>query len=314
MIKAADGDTLRVAAGRYYGTGNEVAVVFRDVTLSGGWNAGFTAQAGASVLDGQQARRGMTVKSTAAAIVQRFVMENGRSDDGSGLRNYGNLVLEESAVRDNGAAGTDTGSGGILNWAGSLTLRNSAVTGNQGGEAGGIFSAATLHVDNCTISGNRGGWGGSAINVCAGTVAISSSTIADNVAEDFGAIHTLMVPPGSVSLHNTILAGNTVDCTGALSSAGYNLIGSTYGCTYTPNTGDQIGVDPKLATLADNGGPTMTVALLPGSPAIDAGNPRGASAPMVACSRAISAARPARRTATPTGLPAATSARTKSAA
>ena len=78
MAKAADGDTIRVAAGRYYGAGNEVAVVYRDVTLEGGWNAGFTLQEGFSVLDGQQARRGMTVKSTAtrpsAGLSSRMVV------------------------------------------------------------------------------------------------------------------------------------------------------------------------------------------------------------------------------------------------
>ena len=115
-------------------------------------------------------------------------------------------------------------------------------------------------------------------------------------------------------LRNSILAGNTAsDCSGPVTSAGYNLIGSTAGCTFTPGAGDQIGVDPKLATLADNGGPTQTIALLPGSPAIDAGNPGGCPAPTAACSPPTSAARPARRTAMPTASPAATSARTKPA-
>ena len=77
-------------------------------------------------------------------------------------------------------------------------------------------------------------------------------------------------------VRNSIVAGNTAsDCSGPLTSAGYNLIGSTAGCTYTPGAGDQIGVDPRLATLANNGGPTQTIALLPGSAAIDAGDPAG---------------------------------------
>ena len=72
-------------------------MVYRDVTLSGGWNAGFTAQDGFSVLDGEQVRWGMTVKSSASATVQRFVIEDGRAGDVGGLRNYGDLVLQECA-------------------------------------------------------------------------------------------------------------------------------------------------------------------------------------------------------------------------
>ena len=207
MIKSADGDTLLAAAGRYYGTGNEVAVVYRDVALEGGWNAGFTYQEGFSVLDGQHARRGLTVKSTANAWVRRFIIENGRSDDAGGLRNYGSLVLQNCAVRDNAAD-----SGGILNRMGTLTLWNSAVTDNRGGSAGGISNQATLYIDNSTLSGNRAANDGAAIFSCAGNVAISSSTITNNFVDTWGAI--TIRSPGSGSLRNSILSGNSDTCRG----------------------------------------------------------------------------------------------------
>ena len=79
---------------------------------------------------------------------------------------------------------------------------------------------------------------------------------------------------------NTILAGNTAlkgpDCDGAFDSRGNNLIGNTGACLFTPASGDIMGttsqpVDPRLAPLRDNGGPTQTQELLPGSPAIDGG-------------------------------------------
>ncbi len=65
-----------------------------------------------------------------------------------------------------------------------------------------------------------------------------------------------------------------VDCYGTLTSQGYNLIADTRNCTITGTTaGNKVGVLAKLGDLANNGGPTLTHALLSGSPAIDAGNP-----------------------------------------
>jgi hypothetical protein len=80
-----------------------------------------------------------------------------------------------------------------------------------------------------------------------------------------------------VSLKNTIVAHNTAptaaDCSGAVSSQGHNL--DSDGSCALGGSGDLSGVDPKLGPLQDNGGPTRTQALLPGSPAIDAGDALG---------------------------------------
>jgi hypothetical protein len=95
---------------------------------------------------------------------------------------------------------------------------------------------------------------------------------------------------GTVNLRNTIVATNTLetnlnalvpnDCDGTLTSQGYNLIQTASGCTLSGNTtGNVPGLDPKLGALANNGGPTLTDALLAGSPAIDAGNPAGCTDP-----------------------------------
>ena len=102
---------------------------------------------------------------------------------------------------------------------------------------------------------------------------ISNTTINNNTASSSGGgIHNL----GAANLVNTIVSGNTAltgpDCTGALTSLGHNLIGDTTGCGFTGVVGDQTGVDPLLGPLQNNGGPTWTHALNPGSPAIDAGD------------------------------------------
>src|SRR5205823_3608833 len=86
--------------------------------------------------------------------------------------------------------------------------------------------------------------------------------------------------PGAVLIHNTIVAGNQAgtagpDVSGSLISQGHNLIGSTGGGGGFAST-DLLNVaQPLLGSLQDNGGPTQTMALLPGSPAIDAGDNQG---------------------------------------
>ncbi|HXQ23057.1 MAG TPA: choice-of-anchor Q domain-containing protein, partial [Candidatus Acidoferrales bacterium] len=85
---------------------------------------------------------------------------------------------------------------------------------------------------------------------------------------------------GTVTVNNSIVAANTAangpDCCGMLTSQGYNLIEAGGDCALAGDlTGNVTGQDPGLGPLRDNGGPTQTQALLPGSPAIDAGNPAG---------------------------------------
>ncbi len=76
----------------------------------------------------------------------------------------------------------------------------------------------------------------------------------------------------SVFLRNTIVAGNlSGDISGTLASSGYNLVADSADASGFAPT-DILDVDPLLGSLADNGGPTLTMALLPGSPAMDAGD------------------------------------------
>src|SRR5262249_54442497 len=87
-----------------------------------------------------------------------------------------------------------------------------------------------------------------------------------------------LVNTGSVTLYNTIVAGNTAptapDISGTVISNGYNLIQNTSGATITgTTTGNILGQNPLLGPLEDNGGPTLPRALLPLSPALDAGDP-----------------------------------------
>jgi hypothetical protein len=113
------------------------------------------------------------------------------------------------------------------------------------------------------------GFGGGISNG-GGTLTINNSTISGNsaLAHDGGGI------AGTVTLQNSIVANNSGgNCESGVVSKGYNL-SSDNSCNFS-SSGDRNNTDPKLGPLQNNGGPTQTMALLPGSPAIDAGNPSG---------------------------------------
>jgi len=283
--KASSGDTVYVAVGTYTGTGTEVVLIDRDVTLSGGWDTDFVVQSGTSTTDGQGARRGITVNDGVTASVERFIVQNGdiAQQDGDGVYNSGTLTLNFAHIRNNANTG---GGGGIYN-TGTVTLNGSAVTGNGHPTlscGGGIFNeGGSLTLNNSTVSGNISWTVGCAplggLANSNGTVVLNNVTLTGNTG---GGIWSY--PAGSTTLRNSIIAENKLangtpyDCEGQLNSMSYNLIGViTSLCTITGTVGDQFGspaspIDPKLGPLT--GSPSYHP-LLSGSPAIDAGNPAG---------------------------------------
>jgi hypothetical protein len=157
----------------------------------------------------------------------------------------------------------------------------STISGNTSGDVGGgIRSLGNVTIVNSTLSGNTAtGWHGGAIFHTDGAMEITNSTLTNNAGPDWAPsaifIGSFNANVPTLMLTNTIISGNQwYACdhwTGAnvLTSGGHNLVQDD---TCNPVASDLIGVDPLLGSLADNGGPTQTHALLPGSPAIDAGN------------------------------------------
>jgi Zn-dependent metalloprotease len=289
--KAAAGETILVAIGTYTGSGAETVLINKSIVLSGGWNAGFTAQTGSSAVDGQGSHRVIKVNSGVTATLSRFTVQNGAEpfDGAAGIWNEGTLTINASTITGNVAA---TNGGGIFN-IGTLTLNNSTVSKNKGSDGGGISNGGywlstgtiSLTIYNSTISQNIGYNGGGIQNGSDGAIILNNTTVAENrtlAGYPGGGIHNNA--GGSVTLRNTILANNLVgteriawDCYGDIISNGYNLIGSKLNCTFTPATGDLVGtyaapINPRLTALRNNGGLTFTHALMPGSPAIDKGN------------------------------------------
>jgi CSLREA domain-containing protein len=221
-----------------------------------------------------------------------LVLQNGivRANHGysGGISNDGTATIASSTIENNGAA---EDGGGIWN-RGTLTVANSTIRNNTSGEMGGGFANSVdgkLAISNSTISYNEGGSGGGAMMVYYNsTVSLSNSTVSDNSG---GGIETWWGSPGikisvdsstvesivdAENASSAVIVKNSIvgSCGGRLTSQGYNLIQNPSGCTIAGDTtGNRLNLDPKLGPLQDNGGPTMTRALLIGSPAIDAGNP-----------------------------------------
>jgi hypothetical protein len=217
----------------------------------------------------------------------------GDGGNGGGIFNGGSLTVTSSSFSDN--SGGTGGQGG-----GSAIGSVAPAPGGTGGAGGGIYSTGSLACVSCTFSGNRSGNGGPG-GTASGTfvnVGVGGSGGNGGVG---GGIYNFTAA-ASATLRNTLVAQNPVgaggpggfgfagngssggpgsapDLSGAFTSQGHDLIGMADGSTGFTNAsnGNIVGtgnspVGPLLGALKDNGGPTPTMALLTGSPAVDAGD------------------------------------------
>jgi hypothetical protein len=171
----------------------------------------------------------------------------------------GTLLLSDSTVADNGAAGGK----------GNTSIPTG--TGGSGGGGGGLFAGtgATFTITNSTVAGNDAGAG------TAGSAAPGTSGVG-------GGLDSITLPGtrrNSIVANNSAsVSGNGPDIAGGI-SANYTLIGNTSGALNLGNVGNVSNTAAGLGVLRNNGGPTPTMALLAGSPAIDAGDPAFAPPP-----------------------------------
>jgi hypothetical protein len=235
--------------------------------------------------------------STGALIVDHSNLSGNRAgSQGGGLATSAQSNALLFSELDNNAASQGGGlafSGGMNSNGPTLALQNSTLAFNRAADqGGGLFAnttSGTLEVVNATLAGNRAGnlGGGAAI---AGSTAASFLfvTIDSNSAGAGGGLAN--TSSSAVQLGNSLVALNSAaqpangpDLSGNFTDLvlgnndliGHNLIGSTTGFTGLTNghNGDLLGVsNPGLNPLANNGGPTQTQSLKPGSPALDAAN------------------------------------------
>jgi hypothetical protein len=233
---------------------------------------------------------GIENQSGGTLTVSNCMITNNSAPDnaGGGIASFtGTVTITSSSISGNSAG---LSGGGIANDSnpnnpstgpGTLTVIDSTISNNTG-LVGGINNpnGGTLTMKNSTISGNQATdttHGGGIENGVGSTATITNCTISGNsTSGNGGGINNSASSTGVVNLWNTIVAGNTAtsggnDCDGKINSLGHNLVQSTTGVSGLVDT-DQQGVNPTLGVLANNGGPTETLALLPGSPAIDGGD------------------------------------------
>jgi hypothetical protein len=270
---ALSGDSIVVAAATY----TENLTIGISLTIVG-------SGASTTIIDGKAAGTVITIPNSWDQVtLSNVTIRNGSASLGAGIYNASRLTINSSTISGNRA----WHGGGIANHYGTVTINNSTISGNSAGCSGlfcagfggGIYSGGTLTINNSTLSNNVafGGrfsrpYGGGIFNFDTNPIplTISSSTISGNSP---GGVWSISVSPAAV-LQNNIVANNQVaNCSGGVASHGYNL-SSDNTCNFN-SPGDLNNHDPLLGPLQNNGGPTQTMALLPGSPANDGGNPAG---------------------------------------
>jgi len=299
VLMGHGGRTLTVAAGK--------TVTLKGLVITGGKamtcaEYGGRGCGGAIYNNGSLTLDGSTVRGNHAGNVMAPVPPVAF---GGGIYNApsGTLTLMRSTVSGNLAQGPAGAGGGIFN-DGTLTIRASTISGNTASgaptaEGGGIFNdgggttlaghpiVGVLTVVNSTIQGNRATGTGFAVgggifnnNPAASMISstVSGNSLTSGGTTMGGGIATFA---GPFAVRSSIIAGNHApvapDCSGTFISGGDNLIGIGNDCPGIANGThhDHVGsiatpLDPKLGPLAANGGPTRTLALLAGSPALNA--------------------------------------------
>jgi uncharacterized repeat protein (TIGR01451 family)/CSLREA domain-containing protein len=266
-----------------------------DLTINGPGAANLT-------ISGNNSVRHFTISGDSTVEISNVTLTNGHeSSFGGSIYTFGTLSLDSVIVSNNTTSGIYQ-DGAIFNYGGTLIIKRSSIVHNHGGSAivnddSYINTSSQTTLINSTVSGNRsssaifnyiGGGTGESI------VHIINSTITDNSTDGAGgAIYNgcsefnMDDCQARVYMTNSIIAGNKIgsnttesnaDCYsngGTITSQGHNLVGAGTGCP-SDGSNDQSVAPASLfttvleQTLADNGGDTLTHALLGGSPATDA--------------------------------------------
>jgi CSLREA domain-containing protein len=241
---------------------------------------------GVSGNDNEEGDLDLAAAGTNAIVLQRAASTAVTIDGGALDRVIDTGVADAATISGlTIRGGKAAASGGGIASSATLTLSDSTITANQAsaGDGGGIFAAnAPATITNVTIQGNTATNGGGGLITTGGAgalVTLTNVTVTGNTADsdnagggNGGGVNEVT---GVVTLQNSIVAGNadlsgqTPDCDGGPTSGGNNVMGNTVGCGFSLGTGDIATTAPKLGVLADNGGPTFTVALLTGSPALN---------------------------------------------
>ncbi|HEX7446698.1 MAG TPA: choice-of-anchor Q domain-containing protein, partial [Pirellulales bacterium] len=271
-----------------------------------------TELAGGLAISGGNAIEILNIDSNTTVALTGLTITGGNAgaSDGGGIQNNGTLSLTDCTISNNTAAD----GAGIINYA-TLTIVGCTFSGNQAeaitGSGGAIWStgSSVVTASNSTFNGNSAAYGGAVeydpatpgvftndtfygntasgsqtgiveVDTVPGEIDLINCTITGNTANDPNS-GSVSAYGGTVQYVNTLVANNTTsqfvsNASGTLISLGHNL--SSDGTGNLTAAGDLGNTDPLLSPLANYGGATSTLALLPGSPAIDAGSTADAPA------------------------------------
>ena len=299
---SAAGGTVNLAAATY--TLANTVVISKNLTVNG-------AGAANTTVSGNNAVRVLVVNNNSTVNINGLTIANANNINGAGINNSATINITNSTFSSNSVANSGgaifnnvggttnitnstfssnsvpNGGGAILN-NGMTNISNSTFSSNSADQRGGaIFNNnGSTNITNSTFSSNSGKVNGGAIlNTGEATTNITNSTFSSNSSNQGGAIYNI----GKVTIANSILVGNTATNgsevflvgSGSITSNGYNLVGVNGNAGgFTTTATDLVlagAVSTAITALGDYGGATQTFALVPNSPAIDAGN--NASAP-----------------------------------
>src|SRR5262245_21677271 len=262
-------------AGNGGGLSNSGSLTMTNCIVSGNRDSDFAGRGGGLYNSGSLTLTNCTVSGNVVGS------DYGGNGFGGGVANSGTATLTNCTVSGNSSRtyrGPDRGSG--LSNSGSLAQTNCTVLGNctgyeheGNGFGGSLYNSGSLTLTNSTVSGNSAygtpsylyyngyGCGGGVVN--SGTATLTNCTVSGNYSPGVGGIYTI----SALNATNTIVAGNQgyfgADVVGSLTTNLNNLINMSAAAA-------------GLGTLGNYGGPTQTIPLLPGSPAINAGISAGA--------------------------------------
>ncbi|MBL9159095.1 MAG: filamentous hemagglutinin N-terminal domain-containing protein [Verrucomicrobiales bacterium] len=299
--------TVNLAASTYNlpGTVN----IAKNVTLNG--TAGSTVldagnafgvmsiSAGTVTLDGLTLQRGraisaggLRVSGGANVTIRNSAITANASTNSSGSGEFGGGVLTAAGTTisiDRSTISNNTARYGAgVDHYGVLTITNSTISGNVASSSGGgayINPGASLSITNSTVANNRSSGVGTGLDNDGGTLIVRRTTVVGNVGATGGGIYS---GGGTFTMGHSLVVGNTASLGpdmrvvgGTVTSEGYNILGSISGftpngttdVTYTGALADIVQTSAGAVVLADNGGPTQTVALVHGSAAYLTGGP-----------------------------------------
>lgn len=241
------------------------------VNGGGGINSVGTTTITNSVITGNSSAyygSGISSGGGTLAVTGSTIANNSAKAGGGIYVFFDSAIVTDSTVSGNSA--TQGGGGISANSPATLTVKNSTISGNSTGSAGnggGIMSYGTVALTNCTIAGNSGAYGG-AIYEGAGTITIRNCTISGNSATNGGAISR--ESSATLTVTNSIITKGSsgTNCYYAFSTGSSSNLADDDSCGSSIADSSAILLGP----LANYGGSTQTMPLLPGSVAIDAGD------------------------------------------